>query len=150
MLRVCFTALQAVEPRPRLVTGKQQQRNFGFSMVDVTNDQEASINFAPAIDPSASIELAATALKTSPSSASKSTGITMPLKPSKPLMGDLVQVSTTEWTAWTGGKSNPSWTNLDGSVMTYGSPNQLRPNSAAYVQRGFQYRSTGLKEKFKQ
>jgi hypothetical protein len=119
------------------------EETTAFSIIDVTDDQEASIVFAPATDtindPEASLELAP-ATETSPK---------MALKPLKPIMGDLVQVSATEWTAWTGGKPNSSWTVLDGATTTYGSPNQLRPNSASYAQRGFQYRSTGIEDKFK-
>ncbi len=119
------------------------EETTAFSIIDVTDDQEASIVFAPATDtindPEASLELAP-ATETSPK---------MALKPLKPIMGDLIQVSATEWTAWTGGKPNSSWTILDGATTTYGSPNQLRPNSASYAQRGFQYRSTGIEDKFK-
>jgi hypothetical protein len=104
-------------------------RTTAFSVVDVTNAYEASIEFKPEL--------------------TELTDIIMSLKPTKPVMGDLIQVSTTKRTAWTGGLPNSDWrTGLDSSVQTYGSPNQLHPNSASYAQRGFQYQSTGLTEKF--
>jgi hypothetical protein len=64
-------------------------------------------------------------------------------------MGDLIQVSTTTWTTWTtSGQPKSDWTGLYSSLLTYGSLNQLFPNSASYMQKGFQYQSTGFVEKF--
>lgn len=47
------------------------------------------------------------------------------LKPIKPTMGDVLQVSTVEYTAWTGGQPNADWTGLDPTAATVSeSPNQ--------------------------
>ena len=66
-------------------------------------------------------------------------------KPPKPIMGDLVALSKTEWSAWTGGKPIYTWTGLDPSARIYHtSPNQLRPPLASSAQKGYNYRRTGL------
>jgi hypothetical protein len=104
-----------------------------FSLIDVADDFEASIEFAD--------HETRTSAATEPSKPM--------MKPIQPIMGGLSQVSSVEWTAWTDGKPTHDWTGLAGTVETFGSPNQLRPNSAAYAQKGYQFQSTGLTEKFK-
>jgi hypothetical protein len=41
-----------------------------------------------------------------------------PLIPTKPIMGDVVQLTRDEYAAWTGGKPNSTWTGLDASSVT--------------------------------
>jgi hypothetical protein len=49
------------------------------------------------------------------------------------IMGGLLQVSSVEWTTWTGSKPTHNWTGLKGVVIIFGSPNQLCHNSAVYA-----------------
>jgi hypothetical protein len=71
-------------------------------------------------------------------------------RPPTPKMGGLMQVSANEWCAWTGGKPNAFWTNLDSEALT--EPNddfQLRPSSPGSSQKSTQFREKGLETKFK-
>ena len=64
-------------------------------------------------------------------------------------MGDLVQVSSSDWCAWTGGRPNASWTTLMPSAKT--SPSnafQYRPSSPGAAQKSTFYREQGLEPKF--
>ena len=56
-----------------------------------------------------------------------------------------------EWSAWTGGKPNHTWTGLDGSIalLEHTSPNQLRPVYVSAAQKGYNFRRTGHKISFK-
>ena len=56
-----------------------------------------------------------------------------------------------EWSAWTGGKPNSTWTGLDASValLEHTSPNQLRPVYVSSAQKGYNFRRTGFKIPFK-
>jgi hypothetical protein len=69
-------------------------------------------------------------------------------KPIKPLMGGLVALVKDEWSAWTGGKPNSDWTELETLVLDITSPNQLRPVHASAAQKGYNHRRTGLTTKF--
>ncbi|KAI2513161.1 hypothetical protein MHU86_1199 [Fragilaria crotonensis] len=60
-------------------------------------------------------------------------------------------VTKDEWSAWTGGKPNHTWTGLDGSIalLEHTSPNQLRPVYVSAAQKGYNFRRTGHKISFK-
>ncbi|KAI2502768.1 hypothetical protein MHU86_11672 [Fragilaria crotonensis] len=60
-------------------------------------------------------------------------------------------VTKDEWSAWTGGKPNYTWTGLDGSIalLEHTSPNQLRPVYVSAAQKGYNFRRTGHKISFK-
>jgi hypothetical protein len=63
-------------------------------------------------------------------------------------MGDVVQTSKDEYSAWTGGKPKPDWSGLDPTAPTsYMSPNQFRP-IARSSQTSYNYRCTGFETKF--
>jgi len=71
------------------------------------------------------------------------------MKPTKPTMGDLTQLSKDEWSAWTGGKPKSDWTSIDeSSPVEFTTPNQLRPVYASSAQKGYNYRKTGITNKF--
>jgi hypothetical protein len=71
-------------------------------------------------------------------------------KPLSPKMGGLLQVSTRDWCAWTGGKPDANWIALDSKALT--TPNddfQYRPNSPGSSQKSASFREKGLEVKFK-
>ena len=72
-------------------------------------------------------------------------------KPPVPLIGGITLVTKDEWSAWTGGKPNHTWTGLDSSIalLEHTSPNQLRPVYVSAAQKGYNYRRTGHKVPFK-
>ncbi|KAI2512217.1 hypothetical protein MHU86_2093 [Fragilaria crotonensis] len=72
------------------------------------------------------------------------------LKPLVPSLG-ITLVTKDEWSAWTGGKPNHTWTGLDGSIalLEHTSPNQLRPVYVSAAQKGYNFRRTGHKISFK-
>lgn len=83
------------------------------------------------------------------------TGSTTPgatvLMPTNPKMGGIVQITATEYSAWTGGKPKVDWSGLDDAALTeYKSPNQLRPVSVYSQQKAYNVRKMGLKEKFEE
>jgi hypothetical protein len=60
-------------------------------------------------------------------------------------MGNVVLLSTDDWSAWTGGKPLACWIGLDPSASDkLTSPNQLRPVHAGASQKGYNYRRTGM------
>ena len=64
-------------------------------------------------------------------------------KPSCPRNGGIVQVSATEWCAWTGGKPQADWSGLDSSAANHPKEDfQLRPALPSSAQK-----STALREK---
>jgi hypothetical protein len=73
------------------------------------------------------------------------------IKPTKPIMGDLVKLSKDEWVPWTGGKPNYDWTGLDlaEALSENTSPNQLCEDYAAASQKCYNYCPTGLTVVFK-
>ena len=70
------------------------------------------------------------------------------VKPTMPTMGDLSEITPTEWSAWTGGKPNYDWSGLEDANAAFTSPNQLRPQYPTSAQKSFNYRKTGLTVKF--
>ena len=61
-----------------------------------------------------------------------------------------MQLAKDETAAWTGGRPKSNWTALDPKASsTYTSPNQLRPAFASASQKGYNYRRTGLTNKYK-
>ena len=72
-------------------------------------------------------------------------------KPPVPLIGGITLVTKDEWSAWTGGKPNHTWTGLDSSIalLEHTSPNQLRPVYVSAAQKGYNFRRTGHKISFK-
>ena len=83
-------------------------------------------------------------LSTAPSSGTS-------IKPETPLMGGLTLFTKDEWSAWTGGKPNSSWSGQDpvGGVLEHTSPNQLRPVYVSSTQKGYNFRRQGHKTLFK-
>ena len=73
------------------------------------------------------------------------------IKPKTPLLGGLTLVTKDEWSAWTGGKTNSSWSGLDpvGGLLEHTSPNQLRPFYISSAQKGYNFRRQGRKTLFK-
>lgn len=70
-------------------------------------------------------------------------------RPAKPKMGDIIQVSTSEWCAWTGGKPKSDWSGLDDKAAASPSDDyQLRPSSPGSSQKSTKVRETGLDTKF--
>ena len=70
-------------------------------------------------------------------------------KPTSPIMGGLVQTSSTDWCAWTGGKPKTDWSGLDSTaVQTPSDDYQYRPTSPGSSQKSTKYRETGLDTKF--
>ena len=64
-------------------------------------------------------------------------------------MGGLVQTSSTDWCAWTGGKPKADWSGLDSTaVQTPSDDYQYRPTSPGSSQKSTKYRETGLDTKF--
>ena len=70
-----------------------------------------------------------------------------------PLIGGITPLVTkNEWSVWTGGKSNHTWTGLDSSIalLEHTSPNQLCPvYVSSATQKGYDFRRTGQKISFK-
>ena len=70
-------------------------------------------------------------------------------KPPTPTMGGLVQVSSSDWCAWTGGKPRSDWSDLDYSAPTTPTnPFQYRPSSPSAAQKSTSYREQGIEPKF--
>jgi hypothetical protein len=70
-------------------------------------------------------------------------------QPPTPLMGGLVQITSSDWCAWTGGKPLADWTALDPTAPTSPSDDyQLRPSSPGSSQKSTRYREIGLATKF--
>ena len=87
-----------------------------------------------------------------PASASASAFVApVPSKPLAPIIGGITLVTKDEWSAWTGGKPNSTWTGLDASValLEHTSPNQLHPVYVSSAQKGYNFRRTGFKIPFK-
>ena len=64
-------------------------------------------------------------------------------------MGGLVQTSSTDWCAWTGGQPLADWSGLDPSAPTLPKDAyQYRPLSPGSAQKSTKYREMGLEEKF--
>jgi hypothetical protein len=73
-----------------------------------------------------------------------------PLLPIAPTIGGIVQTTTSEYSAWTGGQPNVTWTGLAATAPTdFHSPNQLRPQSTGQAQKSYNQRKTGRTEKYK-
>ena len=80
---------------------------------------------------------------------SDTTGANADDKPDVPIMGELTKLSKDEWAAWTGGMPKADWTGLDTSAaLEFTTPNQLRPQYASSAQKGYNFRKSGLEEKF--
>lgn len=70
-------------------------------------------------------------------------------KPTKPIMGGISQLAKDEWAAWTGGVPKSDWSGLtDEQPLDYTTPNQLRPVYASSAQKGYNFRKTGIQDKF--
>ena len=67
-------------------------------------------------------------------------------------MGDVAQVRSDEFVAWTGGEPLANWSARKNAatVTTHETPNQLRADSVTAAQKSFIFRSTGLLDKFKE
>jgi hypothetical protein len=69
--------------------------------------------------------------------------------PTKPVIGGLYEHSTGRWTAWTGGKPNSKWDDLDPEARTeYKNPNQFRYQDPNYDSKGCNRRVLPLETKF--
>ena len=74
-----------------------------------------------------------------------------PFKPKAPIMGGILQVSGTEYCAWTGGKPKADWSGLNDAAATAPAEDyQLRPSSPGSAQKSTAYREKGVKTKFKE
>ena len=70
-------------------------------------------------------------------------------RPTKPTMGGIIQASTTEHVAWTGGLPLVDWSGLDPTAPTVNqSPNQYRPSQVAASQKGYNFRTMGISPLF--
>ena len=68
--------------------------------------------------------------------------------PPKPTMGNLIQIDSDKFVAWTGGKPNVDWTDLEAGSDTLSptSPNQRRNHYSP--EKSYNIRKAGLKSKF--
>jgi hypothetical protein len=65
-------------------------------------------------------------------------------------MGGIVQIMSTEYSAWTGRKLKVDCSGLENAALTeYESPNQLCPASVHSQQKAYNTWKVGLLEKFK-
>ena len=72
----------------------------------------------------------------------------IPFIPKTPKMGGLTQTDNDKSIAWTGGKPNITWTQLDdGEIKEPTKPTQFRAIGSADI-KSYTYRTTGLKSKF--
>ena len=72
----------------------------------------------------------------------------IPFSPTSPKIGGIAQVDSDKQIAWTGGKPNPYWTDLDvDALRTPTKPTQYRSHGTSDV-KSYTYRTTGLKSKF--
>ncbi len=70
------------------------------------------------------------------------------LIPTAPKMGDIVQITSTKYSAWTGGKPKVYWCGLDdAALMEYESPHLLHPASVYSQQKVYNTHKVGLLEK---
>ena len=71
-----------------------------------------------------------------------------PFKPTKPIMGDILQIDTAKFITWTGGKPNCGWTDLESKSKTTSpkTPNQRRNQFSP--ETGYNFRQSGLETKF--
>jgi hypothetical protein len=70
-------------------------------------------------------------------------------QPTKPVIGGLYEHSTNKWTAWTGGKPNSKWDDLDqGARGEYKNPNQFRYQDPSSDSKGYNRRCVPLESKF--
>ena len=75
---------------------------------------------------------------------------TTPFQPPTPTMGGLVQISASDFCAWTGGKPLANWSGLDPTAATAPQDDyQYRPASPSSSQKSTMYREKGLDTKFK-
>ena len=64
-------------------------------------------------------------------------------------MGGVIQTSSTDWCAWTGGKPKADWSGLDPSAdLTPSDDYQYRPSSPGSSQKSTKFRETSLDTKF--
>ena len=85
-----------------------------------------------------------------PTASAPSILVTAPLlKLPKPKIGNIIQISKDEFSAWTNGMPMADWSGLDPTAPTYfKSPNLLHPITKG-SQEGYNFQSTGLVLKFK-
>lgn len=77
------------------------------------------------------------------------TSTTSVVKPTKPTMGDIVELTKDDWAAWTGGMPVHDWSGLDSkATKEYEWPNQLRPSYASSASKAYNFRKMGLETKF--
>ena len=72
----------------------------------------------------------------------------IPFKPTKPKFGDIYEVGTDSWAAWTGGKPKADWTGLENPTPVAVAPNQYRTTSIGGQAKSQAYRVKGLENKF--
>ena len=68
--------------------------------------------------------------------------------PTKPKFGDIKEVGTGTWVAWTGGEPKPDWSELQTIAPTSIDPNQYRVSSISGRSKSKYYRVQGLETKF--
>jgi hypothetical protein len=73
-------------------------------------------------------------------------------KPKKPIMGDIVQVKTDLYEAWTGGTPKHDWSGLKNPKIEEEelmlAPNRFRPTSSTNASKLYKERRTGMETKF--
>ena len=71
------------------------------------------------------------------------------VKPTKPTMGNIAAMTSSEWSALTSGKPKYDWSGLDASDPSdYATPNQLCPVYVPSAQKGYNHRRKGIDDKF--
>ena len=71
-----------------------------------------------------------------------------PFRPKEPKFGGITQIGASTWVAWTGGKPNANWTELEEVKPKNIQPNQHRPLGITSQTKSQAYRQRGLETKF--
>ena len=79
---------------------------------------------------------------------SETTDTTNNFRPVKPTLGDVTEIGTNSWAAWTGGEPLPDWSGLKDPTPGSISPNQYRPTGISSRAKSQAYRVKGLETKF--
>ena len=69
-------------------------------------------------------------------------------KPQQPKHGNLIEIGTDVWVAYTGGKPSADWSQLESAPTTTIGPNQYRATSISTQAKSQYYRTQGLETKF--
>ena len=72
----------------------------------------------------------------------------VPFMPEKPKFGDVTEVGTDTWAAWTGGRPKADWSELEDTQPLSIDPNQYRSTSISSQAKSQYYRTKGFEVKF--